>query len=88
MKKITEYNEDSIEGLEGLQAVRVRPSMYIGDLTVGQFQIAKEALDNALDEALAGFSKKVYCIKMMSKREIYEQCLDVDKPKIICVFII
>lgn len=62
MKKVSDYNESSIEVLEGLQAVRVRPSMYIGDLRLGQYQIAKELLDNAVDECLAGFNKKVYCI--------------------------
>lgn len=62
VKKVTDYNEGSIEVLEGLEAVRVRPSMYIGDLTLGQLQITKEVLDNSLDECLAGFSKKVHCI--------------------------
>lgn len=59
MKPIEEYTEDSIVVLEGLEAVRVRPSMYIGILTNGQFQILKEACDNALDECTSGFSRKV-----------------------------
>lgn len=61
-KKSVNYDENSIEVLEGLQAVRVRPGMYIGNLAQGQLQITKEVLDNGIDECLAGYSKKVHCI--------------------------
>lgn len=61
MKKVEEYNEESIVVLKGLQAVRTKPAMYIGNLDTGRFHILKEALDNSIDEALAGFSKKLYC---------------------------
>lgn len=61
MKKVEEYNEESIVVLKGLQAVRTKPAMYIGNLDTGRFHILKEALDNGIDEALAGFSKKLYC---------------------------
>jgi len=61
VKKVEEYNEESIVVLKGLQAVRTKPAMYIGNLDTGRFHILKEALDNGIDEALAGFSKKLYC---------------------------
>lgn len=71
MKKVLDYNEDSIEVLEGLQAVRARPGMYVGN--GGQFHITKELLDNAVDEALAGFNKKVGCIVTNDYIEVYDE---------------
>ena len=46
MKKVEEYNEESIVVLKGLQAVRTKPAMYIGNLDTGRFHILKEVLDN------------------------------------------
>jgi len=55
------YDENSIEVLEGLECVRKKPAMYIGDLSNGVFHILKEVLDNALDEAMNGYSDSVNC---------------------------
>jgi DNA gyrase subunit B len=57
---VNEYNADQIQILEGLEAVRMRPGMYIGTTSIrGLHHLVYEIVDNSVDEALAGFCSRI-----------------------------
>lgn len=57
------YDDDAIEALEGLEGIRRRPGMYIGDTgTSGLHHLLWEIIDNAVDEAMGGFATQVHVV--------------------------
>ncbi|WP_185871895.1 DNA topoisomerase (ATP-hydrolyzing) subunit B [Blattabacterium cuenoti] len=60
-KNYNTYTADSIQSLEGIEHIRLRPSMYIGDIgTRGLHHLVYEVIDNSVDESLAGFCNKIW----------------------------
>lgn len=57
------YNAENIQSIEGIEHVRMRPSMYVGDISNrGLHHLVYEVIDNSIDEALAGFCNQIWVI--------------------------